>query len=392
VTFVCQARSFPQFDLHAPMQVAGSQANYDSELFNQFLNESSRVAQKSLSDNRSSIDSNRIDVTAPIASTSTVHHSPSNRQNVERIVSNSSHSNAINQSMVNRPEHPIESVEMSSQLPLFSPDSQPRHDPPENEVLVEGARSDNTNESDARPSSSPLRSVIRDAIVPSLEIADHNDSNHNRHHANVQLSQSAAELSSSNELSNAHLPSPLELPLLQASPSTAFNVPHPSHSDTDTFTANNVTSDTAKMNPSPPPQQQPPPPPPHPTGGSRAVQQALQHRAKMVTFCVNGQPFRPQIRIAMLMKEFPQLSYLLDHLTDRLGMAVRYMFDLSGHRINSLSQLQHNCAYVVSGSARFQPANYARFGQLGSTGLAGSHFNLSKEIVLFTEIADSAHV
>lgn len=378
------------------MQVANSQANYDPELFNQFLNESSRVAQQSLTAHRPAIAANRIEDTKPTpidrTASATIVRSSSNLilQNDE---SNRSHSNAAFD------RSSVDSMQFNT------PDRMSRNHEVISHDRITAQNAAGLKSSDTAPvdvdRTNDVSNTKTSVIIESNDISRSNEHDDQSDHpnpalqstittnnANHQLSQQfAAQLSSSNELSNLQSHSAFHVPDNHRHPFNHSSLNSPSLMDSHNTIQFETIVNAANMHANAAQsfdQVLPPSDVPSSTSNvSRAVQQALQHRAKMVTFCVNGQPFRPQVRIAMLNKEFTQFSQLLDHLTDRLDMAVRYLFDLSGHRVTSITQLQHNCAYVASASARFQPANYARYGQLGSTGLSGSNSQLSKLIVFY---------
>ncbi|RWS11636.1 echinoderm microtubule-associated protein-like CG42247 [Dinothrombium tinctorium] len=96
---------------------------------------------------------------------------------------------------------------------------------------------------------------------------------------------------------------------------------------------------------------------------SRALQEASERKARMVTFYRNGEVFTNGLKVSILPgKDFKSLRHLCDYLTSKTNIlrGVRYIFTLNGRRIQSLNELQHNSAYVISGTQNFQ---YLAYGQ-----------------------------
>lgn len=333
------------------MQLAIPQANYDFELFNQFLNESSRAAQQQLSGDRlptsTKVNSNS-DQNVPSLQRS-INTSAIQRQqallpaNSHQLPMGYSAADQIGKMAIEQPQHLLRTFndKQRQEFKNLANDSNTVAKVSALETSSNQGLNINAFRKFSTPSSPPSINV------PSVSLP--NNLTSNAADAVLEVDNRSLQFTPTTTPSSATNEDPL-FSNIPNGISQSFS--HQASSQPDQITEHALPN------------------------VSKAMQQAIQHRAKMVTFAVNGKPFSPQIRIALLAKEFPQLSHLLDHLTQRLGYAVRYLFDLSGHRINSTSLLQHNRAYVASSSARFQPANYARFGQLGSTGFGSSHSSL----------------
>lgn len=103
---------------------------------------------------------------------------------------------------------------------------------------------------------------------------------------------------------------------------------------------------------------------------SRAMQKAQDYRAKVVTFYMNGDPFKAQFRVTMMRnRDFPTFNRLLDHLTERTKLPIKYVFDADGKRLAGVEEFEHSQIYICSTTPKFYQAQY------GSKALqAKSHF------------------
>lgn len=92
---------------------------------------------------------------------------------------------------------------------------------------------------------------------------------------------------------------------------------------------------------------------------SRAMQRAQDYRAKVVTFFMNGDPFKAQFRVTMMRnRDFPTFNKLLDHLTDRTKLPIKYVFDAEGKRLTSVDEFEHLQVYIYSTTNKFYQAQY----------------------------------
>ena len=92
---------------------------------------------------------------------------------------------------------------------------------------------------------------------------------------------------------------------------------------------------------------------------SRAMQKAQDYRAKVVTFYMNGDPFKAQFRVTMMRnRDFPTFNRLLDHLTDRTKLPIKFVFDADGKRLASVDEFEHSQIYICSTTNKFYQAQY----------------------------------
>lgn len=94
---------------------------------------------------------------------------------------------------------------------------------------------------------------------------------------------------------------------------------------------------------------------------SRAMQKAQDYRAKVVTFFMNGDPFKALFRVTITMmrnRDFPTFAKLLDHLTDRTKLPIKYVFDADGKRLASVEEFEHLQIYICSTTNKFYQAQY----------------------------------
>lgn len=97
--------------------------------------------------------------------------------------------------------------------------------------------------------------------------------------------------------------------------------------------------------------------------GSKALKAASEHRAKIVTFYINGEPFKPGIRVSIVPgKDFHSLTSLYDYLNGKsqVTFGVRYIFTVNGKRVTSIDDLESGLSYVISDSTRFQVLPYGK--------------------------------
>ena len=92
---------------------------------------------------------------------------------------------------------------------------------------------------------------------------------------------------------------------------------------------------------------------------SRAMQKAQDYRAKVVTFYMNGDPFKAQFRVTMMRnRDFPTFNKLLDHLTERTKLPIKYVFDADGKRLANVDEFEHSAIYICSTTNKFYQAQY----------------------------------
>lgn len=57
-------------------------------------------------------------------------------------------------------------------------------------------------------------------------------------------------------------------------------------------------------------------------------------------------------------RDFPTFNKLLDHLTERTKLPIKFVFDIDGKRILNVDELEHNNNYICSQTSKFYNAQY----------------------------------
>lgn len=79
----------------------------------------------------------------------------------------------------------------------------------------------------------------------------------------------------------------------------------------------------------------------------------------MITFYLNGDPFKAIFRVTIMKnRDFPTFNKLLDHLTDRTKLPIKFVFDIDGKRLTSVEELEHLAIYICSTTNKFYQAQY----------------------------------
>ncbi|GFQ78893.1 echinoderm microtubule-associated protein-like CG42247 [Trichonephila clavata] len=95
-----------------------------------------------------------------------------------------------------------------------------------------------------------------------------------------------------------------------------------------------------------------------PLGSSEKAPKAL-----VVTVYRNGDSYFPGTKVSLRPgKHFLNLTGFCDYLSQRMKIpqGVRYIYDLNGHLINELKELQDGGSYVASGTKTFKDAGYGK--------------------------------
>lgn len=103
-------------------------------------------------------------------------------------------------------------------------------------------------------------------------------------------------------------------------------------------------------------------------------------KARMITFYRNGDPFHSGTKVSIMPgKDFVSLDTLCDYLTQRMNIphGVRYIFSLTGRKINHLDDLLDGYSYVVSGTRNFQELAYGQSGRMRGAVASRAHLPLT---------------
>ena len=74
---------------------------------------------------------------------------------------------------------------------------------------------------------------------------------------------------------------------------------------------------------------------------------------------MNGDPFRAQFRVTIMRnRDFPTFNKLLDHLTERTKLPIKFVFDADGKRLTDVDQFEHSNIYICSTTNKFYNAEY----------------------------------
>ena len=74
---------------------------------------------------------------------------------------------------------------------------------------------------------------------------------------------------------------------------------------------------------------------------------------------MNGDPFRAQFRVTIMRnRDFPTFNKLLDHLTERTKLPIKFVFDADGKRLTEVDQFEHSNIYICSTTNKFYNAEY----------------------------------
>lgn len=112
--------------------------------------------------------------------------------------------------------------------------------------------------------------------------------------------------------------------------------------------------------------------------GSRAIQEANDRRARIITFYKNGEPYSSGLRVSVIPgRDFKTLEQLCIYLTEKtnLNHGVRFIFSLNGTPVLSLNELEHGQAYVISGSKQFQRHSYGNFDKRNNESIFSKHLH-----------------
>ncbi|XP_042907818.1 echinoderm microtubule-associated protein-like CG42247 [Parasteatoda tepidariorum] len=102
-------------------------------------------------------------------------------------------------------------------------------------------------------------------------------------------------------------------------------------------------------------------------------------KARMVTFYKNGDPFFSGTKVSIMPgKDFVSLDSLCDYLTQRMNIphGVRFIFSLTGRRVNDLNDLLDGYSYVVSGTKNFQELAYGQSNRMRAAMVSRAHLPL----------------